>query len=237
MNELTKIGKLHGTDKAGPEHNYTEKVYYHMLKGIKDKSISLLEIGAGDTGASIKMWRDFLPNAEITLFDPFFIIDPSVTVTQKEVEEIGVKVVVGNQLSRRDLQSVPGGEGYYDIIIDDASHVSDGISLSLAMLLPMLKKNGCYIIEDLECAKSRDSRIDECNNWLDGDTVDQIVEKIHHREEYHIWETLREFEKTKKWKSKILNNSEIDFLEKNIKTFKFFRDINGSENLVVIKKV
>ncbi len=65
MNELTKIGKIHGTDKAGPEHNYTEAVYYHMLKVVRDKDIKLLEIGAGNTGASIKMWRDFLPNAEV----------------------------------------------------------------------------------------------------------------------------------------------------------------------------
>ena len=237
MNELTKIGKFHGTDKAGPEHNYTETVYYRMLERIKDRDIKLLEIGAGNTGASIKMWKDFLPNAEITLFDPFFITSPVVTVTQKEIEEIGVKVVVGNQLSRRDLQKVPGGEEYYDIIIDDASHVSDGISLSLSVLLPMLKKNGCYIVEDLGCAKSRDQRLSDCNNWLDGDTVNQNIEKIYHREEYHMWEVLSEFKRTRNWKSKILNDIEVDFLERNVKTFTFFKDFNGSDNLVIIKKV
>ena len=236
MNELTKIGKLQGTDKAGPEHNYTEAVYYNMLKNIRDKKINLLELGVGNTGASIKMWRDFLPNAQITLFDPFFIRDPAVTVTQSEIQNLGVEVVEGNQLCREDLGKLFAKNQYYDIIIDDASHVSDGISLSLAILLPRLKKGGCYIVEDLSCAASRDSRLHDCNNWLDGDSVDQRINKIYHREEYHLSSVLREFKNTKKWKSKILNNDEIDYLEKNVESFTFFRDYNNQENLVVIKK-
>lgn len=236
MNELTKIGKQHGTDKAGPEHNYTEKVYYHMLKKIKDKDIKLLELGVGDTGASIKMWRDYLQNAEITLFDPFFITDPAVTVTPKEIENLGVRVIKGNQLSRYDLKTLSDEEEYYDIIIDDASHVSDGISLSLANLLPYLKKKGCYIIEDLSCAKDRDRRIDDCNRWLDSDSVEQTINKIYHQEEYHILYTLEHFKRTGKWKSKILNDDEIDFLEQNVGVFKTFIDNNSQTNLVVIKR-
>ena len=236
MNELTKIGKQHGTDKAGPEHNYTEAVYYHMLKKIKDKDIKLLELGVGDTGASIKMWRDYLQNAEVTLFDPFFITDPAVTVTPQELEKLGVRVIKGNQLSRDDLKTLSDEEEYYDIIIDDASHVSDGISLSLANLLPYLKKNGCYIVEDLSCARSRDRRLDDCNRWLDGETVDQTINKIYHQEEYHILDVLENFKTTGEWKSKILNPDELEFLEQNIGQFKCFNDYNGQTNLVVIKR-
>ena len=236
MNELTKLGKHHGTDKAGPEHNYTEAVYYHMLKKIKDKDIKLLELGVGNTGASIKMWRDYLQNAEITLFDPFFIIDPAVTVTPEELQNLGVRVIKGNQLSREDLATLSDEEEYYDIIIDDASHVLDGISLSLANLLPYLNKNGCYVIEDLSCARNRDRRLDDCHRWLDGETVDQTIKKIYHQEEYHILDTLENFKRTGKWKSKILNDDEIHFLEQNIGVFKSFIDNNSQTNLVVIKR-
>lgn len=140
MNELTKIGERYGTDKAGADHNYTETVYYHILKKIKNKNIKLLELGVGNTGASVKMWKDYLQNAEVTLFDPFFIMDPAMTVKPEELENMGIRVVKGNQLSRDDLKTLSDEEEYYDIIIDDASHVSDGISLSLANLLPYLKK-------------------------------------------------------------------------------------------------
>ena len=236
MNELTKLGRQYNTDKAGPVHNYTEAVYYHMLKKIKDKDIKLLELGVGNTGASIKMWRDYLQNAEITLFDPFFIIDPVVTITPEEIENIGVRVIRGNQLSREDLAKLSEEEEYYDIIIDDASHVSDGISLSLASLLPYLKKNGCYIIEDLHCARDRDKRLNDCNRWLDSESIDQTIKKIYHQEEYHILDILENFQRTGEWKSKILNVGEIAFLEQNVGQFKCFKDYNGQDNLIVIRR-
>ena len=36
MNELTKIGQKYGTDKA-TEHNYTETVYYDLLKNRRNE--------------------------------------------------------------------------------------------------------------------------------------------------------------------------------------------------------
>ena len=134
------------------------------------------------------------------------------------------EVIKGNQLSRDDLKTLSDEEEYYDIIIDDASHVSDGISLSLANLLPYLKK------------RSRDRRLDDCNRWLDGETVDQTINKIYHQEEYHILDVLENFKTTGEWKSKILNPDEIEFLEQNIGQFKCFNDYNGQTNLVVIKR-
>ena len=244
MNELTKIGKIHGTDKAGPQHNYTEKVYFHLLKNIRDKPLRILELGAGDTGASIKMWRDFLPNADVTLFDPFFITHSSVTVTVEEIKNLGVNVIVGNQLNRGDLQRLSpvnpadSEEEYYDIIIDDAAHVSDGIAISLANLLPKLKKNGCYIVEDLSCAKDRDNRLHDMNAWLDGEDVNQNIEKIYHKREVHLIDAYRQFQQTGKWvTNNVLTPSEVDYLENNIKNMTIFADYNGAKNLAVIKKM
>ena len=100
-----------------------------------------------------------------------------------------------------------------------------------------MKKNGCYIIEELSCARDRDWRLNDCNRWLDGETVDQTINKIYHQQEYHILDVLKNFKTTGEWKSKILNPDEIQFLEQNVGQFTYFNDYNGQTNLVVIKRL
>jgi len=237
MNELTKIGKRYGTDKAGPQHNYTEVAYHGLLEPLRDKNINLLELGVGDTGASVKMWKEYLPAANIILFDPFFITDEAVTVTPEELRNFGIKVYKGNQLDRADLLNVALCESEkFDVIIDDASHLSDGMQISLATLFPYLKDGGIYIIEDLSSARSRDSRLAAVNAWLDGTTVDQSHKKIYHQKEIHILDSLSVYREMGKWNSIHLSDKEKSYLEKNIADVTSFYDYNGQENLIVIKK-
>jgi len=237
MNELTVIGKKYGTDKAGPEHNYTEKVYYPILKDVRYKKVKLLELGAGDTGASAKMWREYLPNAEIYLFDPFFIVQKDVTITQEELIKLNITPIKGNQLDRSDLlKIIENCDEKFDIIIDDASHISDGMQISLATLLPHLNDDGLYIIEDLITAIDRGSRLHEVNAWLDSPDVNKDEKIIYHKKEIHILESLSEFKKTGKWKSNVLIKEEKEYLENNIKKFISFHDYSHFNNLVVIKK-
>ena len=241
MNELTVIGKKYGTDKAGPQHNYTEVVYYKMLEKARYNKIKLLELGAGDTGASHKMWREFLPNAEIVLFDPFFINYAHPTsVIREGIENLGIKVVVGNQLSNNDLQKLCLNreleESKFDIIIDDASHVSDAIQNSFGVLFPYLKKGGIYIVEDLYCVRDRDSRIHDVNSWIDGPYVKQELEKFYHKRDIHLLDSLSVFLETGKYISNFLTNDQKSYIEKNIDYFQVFEDYNDSENLVVITK-
>lgn len=238
MNELTKIGMKHGTDKAGPQHNYTEVAYWQILSPMKNENIKLLELGVGDTGASIKMWREFMPNAKIGLFDPFFIVHPSVTVSKVELEELGVSVIVGNQLDRNDLSKVSSEFGDdIDVIIDDASHVSDGMQKSLAMLFPLVKSGGYYIVEDLFSARDRDARLNDVNAWLNSSNVDHgNKEVIYHTREIHLADVIDYFERTNKWLSLNLTESEKTYLEEHIDSCQIYRDYNNQDNLVVIKK-
>lgn len=248
MNELTKLGKKHGTDKAGPQHNYTEAVYYSLLKGMKNQNINLLELGVGDTGASIKMWKEFFPNANIILFDPFFIIHKDVTVTPEELEELGAIVYKGNQLSREDLLKMaldypnaasPSEDEKFDVIIDDASHFSDGMQISLATLFPYLKAGGFYIIEDLSTARRRAQYVVDGTlaAWLDGPDVEIAQDKkIYHRLETHVLDSLAAYRANQSWPASLLSAEEKKYLVENILDYKVFRDYNGQENLVVIKK-
>ena len=237
MNELTLIGRKYGTDKAGQKHMYTEKAYYSMFKDIRYEKIKLLELGVGDTGASVKMWREFFPNAEIYLFDPFFIAGPpktDVTVTRQELIDLNIIPIKGNQLSRTDLlKIVKICDGDFDIIVDDASHMSDGIQISLATLLPHLKDNGLYIVEDTSTAHDRGLRLNEVNAWLDSEDVSKNEKIIYHKGEIHLLYSLFEFRKTGRWPSNVLTDREKEYLENNIEGY-FHNEYHN--NLAIIRK-
>ena len=234
MNELTLIGRKYGTDKANAPHMYTEKAYYSMFKDIRYEKIKLLELGVGDTGASVKMWREFFPNAEIYLFDPFFIIQKDVIVTQKELEDFGITVIEGNQLCREDLQKICDiCPGKFDIIVDDASHMSDGVQVSLATLLPCLKDDGLYIVEDINTAIARAFRLNEVNAWLNSEDVSKNKKIIYHKEEMHLLYSLSEFRKTGRWESNVLSVREKEYLENNIECYIHNEYHN---NLAIVRK-
>src|SRR5512138_2368078 len=79
MTELCELSYKYGTDKGWP-HKYTP-VYYEHLNPVRDKVKNVLEVGIcvtrdiknGRTGASLFMWEEFFPNANIFGID----IDPA----------------------------------------------------------------------------------------------------------------------------------------------------------------
>ena len=62
---LCKLALKYRSDKCPKrgKHTYTP-YYYDLLKNKKRSTKKVLEIGIGK-GASLKMWRDFFPNAKI----------------------------------------------------------------------------------------------------------------------------------------------------------------------------
>ena len=98
--KLVSLGRQHGTDKA-TSHNYLQ-IYAKIFERYKaQKEIKFLEIGAGDIGASHKMWRDYFPEAQIFCFDPFHLPGQKETL-QEELIQHGVKVFQGNQSTQLD---------------------------------------------------------------------------------------------------------------------------------------
>ena len=235
INTLTVIGRKYKCDKAGAEHNYTEKFYYEILKPYRLEKIKILELGVGDSGASVKMWKEFLPNAQIYLFDPFFLTHPNTKVTKEELEALNINVIIGNQLSREDLQKLEK-YGEFDFIIDDAAHVNDAHQITLATLFPYLKSKGLFILEDLLCTKIRSSQIDNLNSFLDGEYVDQNIRKIYHKKELPIIYSLKRKFSKGTWESFCLSKDEKEYLEKNIQSYRIIRDYDFSNNVVIIKK-
>src|SRR6266436_5520710 len=64
---LDELGHKHGTDKSSGGHAYLDW-YETFFQPIRYKSFTFVEIGVG-SGASIRMWRDYFPNALIVGMD------------------------------------------------------------------------------------------------------------------------------------------------------------------------
>jgi cephalosporin hydroxylase len=91
-------------------------------------------------GASLKMWRDYFPNAAIHGVD----IRPDALF-----EDDRIATHLCDQSRRDDLDALLRRiEGQFDIVIDDGSHETEHQLTSAAALLPHVKAGGTYIIED-----------------------------------------------------------------------------------------
>lgn len=161
---LTALANRHGSDKgtSGPSntwsaHNYTD-LYEAYLSGLRTLPIRLLEIGLGVDGphwrsliqhgrnsaggASLKMWKDYFPNASIYGLD----INPA-----EYLDDDRARTYVADQGKSEDLQQFIRDcePGAFDIIIDDGSHNPRHQQVSLSVLFPYLRPGGVYFIEDL----------------------------------------------------------------------------------------
>lgn len=133
---IKELARKYKTDKYS--HGYTG-YYDSLFSTLRNKKINLLEIGVKD-GASLRVWRDYFPNANIFGVD----IDP--TCTLRGPEE--VKYLIGDQSDPKFLLYNVGHKGPFNIIIDDGSHLMDDQILTLCTLFPFLARGGLYVIED-----------------------------------------------------------------------------------------
>jgi hypothetical protein len=157
--ELCKLALKYGADKCPTiGHMYTP-FYYEYFKDRRDKVKKVLEVGIGNRrqikyipggviGASIRMWRDFFPNAMIYGADvakeSFFTDDRIQTFYCDENKEEDIRKLVSN--IGTDI----------DLVIDDACHhIASQIFLAKT-LLPLLDKGVTYVVED--CRRTRQVR-------------------------------------------------------------------------------
>ncbi len=144
---LNNLCKKYGCDKCLDTHKYNGKTYCDIYQkhfdSIRHNVKKVVEIGIRD-GASLKMWKEYFPNAIIYGID----IDPRC----KEMEEDRVKVFIGDQNDETFLKKIKDEIGEYDILIDDGSHITRHQITSYNILYPNLKNKGYYVIEDLRCS-------------------------------------------------------------------------------------
>ncbi|KAF7633592.1 hypothetical protein Mgra_00007001 [Meloidogyne graminicola] len=125
-----------GTDKSRNGHNYTG-IYYRYFAQIRHRKLKFMEIGVF-TGASVKTWESYFPNAELHFID---VTDQYMFLSQTETDKQKLQEFASNI------------SGQFDIIIDDGGHKNNEIITSFEVLFPFLNENGgVYVIEDLHTA-------------------------------------------------------------------------------------
>lgn len=132
---LQELGEKYGTDKA-TRHSYLP-TYDLLLTRLCDDPIHLLEVGV-EEGRSLRMWREYFPQAEI------IGIDNDRRKRWGEVEGCLVVVVDSCRFNPTVL-----GNKQFEVIIDDGSHEPEDQCLTLCNLWSHLAHGGLYFIEDV----------------------------------------------------------------------------------------
>jgi Methyltransferase domain len=137
--DLCQLAARHDTDKGT---GYTA-VYDRLLSHVREQRLRMLEIGLYN-GGSLRMWRDYLPNAVLHGID----IDPRTLAYQEEVPNSQVRLVDQGSPEALDRFVAELG-GNYDFILDDGGHTMVQQIVSFEVLWPQVMPGGVYAIEDL----------------------------------------------------------------------------------------
>jgi hypothetical protein len=164
MNTLDSIALKHGTDKSSAHHNYCP-AYERFLAPMRNRPISLCEFGV-DQGASIKMWLEYFPNANVVgcdYIDCQPIDDPRYTFHKGQITDINF----WNSL------------GMFDVIIDDNGHYAKETLKAMEFCGDHIKPGGLFIIEDLHTCFN-----DEFSPKTEINPMDAIFRTVHTMNDY-----------------------------------------------------
>jgi hypothetical protein len=137
------------TDK-NTVHSYID-VYEALFSKKRDTATHVLEIGIGPyapNGGSIKMWAGYFPNAQIHTADVIGIdeVNPEIIdhprIYLHTSNNAYNRSFVTNTFSSKDMK--------FDILIDDGPHTLESMCQFLVLYLPMLKRDGILVIEDIQ---------------------------------------------------------------------------------------
>ena len=150
--ELCEIAFKYGTDKCPRIHHFYTPFYYDFFKDKRESMKKFLELGIGGrrvmkftpqyvTGASLRMWRDFFPNAQIYGAD---------YTDRLLFEDERIKTYLCDSRKKEDLVNLIKQTGSdLDVFLDDGDHrMNSQLQLCLDMM-PLLQKKVTYIIEDV----------------------------------------------------------------------------------------
>jgi hypothetical protein len=157
MTELCDLAYIYGSDKCPKIHHWYTPFYDTLLRSRKLTIKKVLEIGIGNynamgkycstyvDGASLKMWKDYFPNAQIYGMD----IVPEMMISEDRIETF-----IGDQGKQKDLDKMLEKTGKdIDFVVDDGSHLYHDQVISCEYLMSVLKEDVLYVIED--CGSNR----------------------------------------------------------------------------------
>lgn len=164
MDVLHQIGQHAGTDKASESHSFHGESYLHIydsyLSSVRHSVQSVLELGV-KSGASLRMWRDYFPNAQIHGVD----LNPECLRQRGE----RITIHIASQDDEDRLTEVAAIAGGFDLIVDDCSHINELTLASHRILWPHLRGGGHYAIEDLGMSHVDYSERSDQDTFMDGE--------------------------------------------------------------------
>lgn len=188
MTILCDLAKQYGTDKGARENNgwgYTP-VYHSHLDNRRPSVQKVLEIGIcghrdipnNVVGASLFMWKDYFPNADI------YGLDNDSRFIFHDQQRIFTTLADAYDAAQLGAALRAWSAPKFDFIVDDAVHDPlPQIDLAL-MLWPSLKPGGIYAIEDVCPYKCMHNRLDSLVRPLMLAYDDMAVdEHITHKDE------------------------------------------------------
>ena len=131
----------HKSDKY--HHNYHE-TYSIFLDKIKNKKLTVLEIGVSD-GASIKAWSEYFKNSKIVGIDI-----KKINLKKKKLLKNNIIIHQGSQSDKKFIDFLIHKYKRFDIIIDDGSHFPKDVIKSFKLLFNSLSIKGLYFVEDTQ---------------------------------------------------------------------------------------
>ena len=149
--KLDELAIRHGTDKgpidaSGKRGHHFTSVYSDYLGHMTATGFRMLEIGVKE-GASIRMWRDFFPQAKIVGID----INPM--CVRHAGGNVTVEIVDQGDLTA--MRAFANRVADFDVIIDDGGHAMRQQIMSFEVLFPKLAGGGIYFIEDTHTSYMR----------------------------------------------------------------------------------
>jgi 8-demethyl-8-alpha-L-rhamnosyltetracenomycin-C 2'-O-methyltransferase len=157
------------TDK-NTTHSYLG-LYDDLLKDRRESARNVLEVGIGDfgekNGGSIKLWKDYFPNATVYGLDILpidrvmdeLLEDPRV-VLLTGVNAYDQRIVKEEFINKRNIK--------FDFLIDDGSHHLGDMKTFIKHYLPLMTDDGIMIIEDVPDV-----------SWI-GELVNEVPENMKH---------------------------------------------------------
>jgi hypothetical protein len=219
MDPLTSLGLTYQTDKVS--HGFCAFYHTHLAR-VRQDVRKVLEIGVF-RGASLRMWRDYFPNAVIHGFDQNPLVDPLPDC---------IHLHQGDQANRDSLRQLLEATGSdFDLIVDDGGHTMVQQQVSLGVLFPHLRPGGLYALEDLHT-----SFMPVINYYSHGRLVHSVPTGIHES----LWTTyalVRALADRQLLRSNYLSASELEALTAAVEGAEIFdRDRDRSHITSLIRK-
>lgn len=142
---LKELFNKYNTDKA-EKHHY-DVVYHSEFKSILEQPLNILEVGVLE-GHSIQAWLEYFPNANLYGVDTFERVgideievadNPRVKLLKADSTNISINIKINKEWP----------DTKFDIIIDDGLHTPRANALTFKNLIPFLKEDGAYYVEDV----------------------------------------------------------------------------------------